>query len=637
MAGCRLWAGVLTLALAVAAAAAGPIKQARSPHGPAWRISRATSIAFSPDGKWVVASYWRHAMNRPGTDWGAFVAQWEVDGKGRTIAPNAYGPIAFGPDGKTLAMGVYKRSGNRGYRMRPRVALALWDVGKSTPRRILPGQGDQPATSIAAAAWSRDGKRLAALTDPIGLLMWDSNFKPAPVAIPAKSPLNDEKLRPSLRPGGVAFAPDGQSLLTTLAFKRHWRRAILWRADKGVFTPAETYSSGLVTRDPGAVLLLSRRLAAYRGLYGIAGKGKLAVIDDRDRIEHIPPDSHVRISRDGSLLAIGRAGVTDLRDIYGHLLRTFPAGGGAVAFSGDSKRIAAADARGIIRIWDTATSKLIRTLRLDDRKENTVLAAAVQIASKFGDPNGNRKKIQRAVSRAARSGAKIVVLPETAITGYMTYDIKTAWQVAGRKASVGLKGVDPKDAAETVPGPSTKYFASIARQYGIYLTVPLLEVDRKTGKYYNTSVLLGPDGKILIHYRKRNPWIWAEKGWAEDGDLGNPVVDTPYGRLGLLICFDVHKQFEVMSAKKIDTLLYSIAWVEPEDSDWFSRELPARTGKHRFNVIGANWTVPKELKPDWHGYGKSLIISSDGKVLSKAINDLAEETVYAEISIPQPK
>jgi len=160
------------------------------------------------------------------------------------------------------------------------------------------------------------------------------------------------------------------------------------------------------------------------------------------------------------------------------------------------------------------------------------------------------------------------------------------------------------------------------------------EVDPKSGKYYNTSVLLGPSGKMLIHYRKRNPWIWAEEGWAEDGDLGNPVVDTLLGRLGLLICFDVHKQFEVMSRKKIYTLLYSIAWVDDAGSDWSSSQLPARAKKYGFNVIGANWTVPKETKPHWRGYGKSLIISSGGKVLARAAEDLAEETVYAEIPIP---
>jgi len=317
-------------------------------------------------------------------------------------------------------------------------------------------------------------------------------------------------------------------------------------------------------------------------------------------------------------------------------MRTFPGGGGAVAFSPDRKLLAAADTRGIIRIWEVASGRLVRSLRLDDKDAKTVLVAAVQCASKFDDPKGNRKKLSRLVERAARRGAKMVVLPETAITGYLTYDKKTTWQVGGREISDGLTGVDPKDAAETVPGPSTKMFGVLAEKFGIYVTVPLVEVDRKSGseKYYNTSVLVGPDGRILLHYRKRNPWMWAERGWVTKGDLGNPVADTPFGRIGLLICYDVHDQFKVMSELKIDTLLYSIAWVDGPDSDWFSKQLPQRTKKCGFNVVGANWTVPANPKPDWHGYGKSLIISAAGKILAKARRDLAEEIVYAEVPIP---
>ncbi len=560
---CRLAVGFLTLAL-VSAAASGKVRSTGPSHGPDRRSFKVTSIVFSPDGKWIAASLWKYAMNRVGDDWEACVAQWEIGGKTRAIVPDAYMPIAFSPDSKSLAMGIYKRSHKKGLRLRPLLRLAVWDVGKPSLRCILPGQ-NEPVDPKIGAVWSPDGKHMAGGLGPDSATIWTSDYK--------------------------LLGPDAAAGMT----KKPWL-------------------NGLTAKIPAAELIENFR-----------------------RKKQLGYEPHVRLSPDGKLIAIGQLGGTFLFDTKGKLIKTFVAGGGAVAFSDDSKRLAAADSRGIIRIWDIAKSKLVRTLRLDDHKENTVLAAAVQIASKFGDPKGNRKKIKNAVSLAARYGAKIVVLPETAVTGYMTYDIKTAWQVPGRKASAGLKGVDPKDAAETVPGESTKYFAPLARAQGIYLTVPLLEVDRKTGKYYNTSVLLGPDGKILIHYRKRNPWIWAEKGWAADGDLGNPVTDTPYGRLGLLICFDVHKQFEVMSKKKIDTLLYSIAWVEPEDSDWFIVQLPTRAKDSGFNVIGANWTVPKKPKPDWHGYGNSLIISSDGKVLSKAKNDLAEETVYAEIPIPQPK
>ena len=272
----------------------------------------------------------------------------------------------------------------------------------------------------------------------------------------------------------------------------------------------------------------------------------------------------------------------------------------------------------------------------DGLAARTVLVAAVQACSKFADPAGNRKRLARQIAVAAGRGAKIVVLPETAVTGYMSADLKRTWQVPGRRITSGLVGVDPKGAAETVPGESTKFFGALSGKLGIYLTVPLLEVDRKTGRYYNTSVLIGPDGRVLIHYRKRNPWQWAETGWAQPGDRGNPVVDTPMGRLGLLICYDIHKQARIMARLKIDTLLYSIAWVDDAESGWFDKQLPRIARANGFNMVAANWTVPGKPAPDWHGYGQSRIIAANGKILAKVKNDLREDIVYAELPIGSP-
>jgi len=625
------------LAAVVVIAAVGPVlgREARSPHDPGRRVGQVTSIVFSPDGRWVAASYFRHADNRPGTDWGAFAAEWDLVTGKRTIVRDAFGPIAFRPDGKVLAMGIYKRSRRPGYRMRPLVRLALWDVGRPSVRSFLSPEVGTADTSITAAAWSRDGKRLAAVTQGGDILLGDGDGKvvSADVDIPSDSPLAKERVRRSMRPTGVAFTADGRSLVTTLDIRRRWHRAILWKKgpETGRFKPAETYSDGLITRDASIASLLDT-LSKDKSVFVVAKRGNLtATTTDPPSTKLISPTDRVRISSDGHMLAISGRGKVALRTYAGKLMRTFPGGGGAVAFSPDCKLLAAAGSRGIIRIWEIASGRLVRSLRLDGKDDKTVLVAAVQCASKFGDPAGNRKKLAKLVKRAAFRGAKIVVLPETAITGYLTYDKETTWQVGRRELSEGLKGVDPKNAAETVPGPSTKLFGELADRFGIYVTVPLVEVDRKTGKYYNTSVLVGPDGRILIHYRKRNPWMWAERGWVTKGDLGNPVVDTPFGRLGLLICFDVHEQFDIMSRLRIDTLLYSIAWVDDPDSDWFSKQLPERTTKCGFNVVGANWTVPADPKPDWHGYGKSLIISASGRILAKVSGDLAEEVIYAEV------
>lgn len=241
---------------------------------------------------------------------------------------------------------------------------------------------------------------------------------------------------------------------------------------------------------------------------------------------------------------------------------------------------------------------------------STGRVAAVQFRTEFGAPEKNRDRIEAYVREAAANGARIVVLPEAAITGYAPWD---------------LRPVSPKDAAEPVPGESTRRFGALAKELEIYLTVPIVESHE--GRLYNTIVLVGPDGAIAAHYRKRNPWPRIEKTWATPGDLGLPTVDTPYGRLGLLICFDIH--FEAARLKGIDLLLYCIAWVDEKDSRWFDEDLPAIARENDFAIVGANWTVP--TVPAWTGFGRSRIIDRRGRIVAKAKSDLAEEVLYADL------
>src|SRR4051794_28392970 len=174
-------------------------------------------------------------------------------------------------------------------------------------------------------------------------------------------------------------------------------------------------------------------------------------------------------------------------------------------------------------------------------KPATVKVAAVQCSSDLGDVAGNTKKLTGLVREAAKAGAKIVVLPETAISGYLSQDLKTNWHVKGMPIEPRFQSKDPKDFAETVPGPSTKHLCALAKELDIYLTIPLLEVDPGKGKdkprYFNTVCLANPKGELVAQYRKLTPWPYPEKSWATAGDRGVQTYDTEYGRVGLGICF----------------------------------------------------------------------------------------------------
>lgn len=263
----------------------------------------------------------------------------------------------------------------------------------------------------------------------------------------------------------------------------------------------------------------------------------------------------------------------------------------------------------------------------------TVRVAAIQFVSKWAKPAENRKGLERCVREAAKNGAKIVVLPEAAIPGYMSHDVRLTWKAGRSEVSYGLQGISPEAVAETMPGESTKAFGELAKELRIYLTVPLVEIVPQTKLYYNTLVLMGPDGNLALHYRKLHPWPWAERAWAWPGDRGQQWLDTPYGRLGLLICYDINFEPPKLKENHVDHLLYAIAWVDRPGSAWFSKELPELARQAGVNIIGANWSVPDQ--PGWTGYGQSEIISRTGRVLARVKNDLGEENVYADLPVPR--
>ena len=222
-------------------------------------------------------------------------------------------------------------------------------------------------------------------------------------------------------------------------------------------------------------------------------------------------------------------------------------------------------------------------------KPSEVKVAAVQCSSILGDIEANRIKITNLVSEAAKKGAKIIVLPETCITGYLSQDLRTNWLVDGKPIEKVFKGKNPAGFAEEVPVPSTNHFCKLAQQLGVYITMPLMEAvhkqqstdnaaePNKTTIYYNTVCLVSPKGEIAAHYRKLNPWPHPEKSWATPGDRGVQIYDTEYGRVGLAICFDIYTILEKYKPHKIWALLYPIAWVDNDHpAHWFWYELPSR-------------------------------------------------------------
>ena len=184
--------------------------------------------------------------------------------------------------------------------------------------------------------------------------------------------------------------------------------------------------------------------------------------------------------------------------------------------------------------------KEVKRLKLQRPK---VKVAAIQCFSKMGAVDENRKRLTSLIKDAAGNGAKIIVLPEAAVSGYMDPLNDITWT---RNKPIERELL-VKDVAESVNGDLVKYFAKLAGELKVYLTIPFIESDR--GAFYNTVVLANPDGEIMAHHRKQDMWKHGDSGWCSEGDLEAQVVDSEYGRLGLMICYDVHTVPQQVSVK----------------------------------------------------------------------------------------
>lgn len=156
-----------------------------------------------------------------------------------------------------------------------------------------------------------------------------------------------------------------------------------------------------------------------------------------------------------------------------------------------------------------------------DAAAATVTVALVQAASEMGAVSANISRLEKAIRQAAADhGAKIMVLPETAVTGYLSQDLAINWHVPGRPLDRRYdmtRSMDPHKFAEQQNGPSVRHFAELARELGVYITVPFIETSAEGNNeegpvLYNAVSLVGPESdKAVAHYRKNCPWPDPEK------------------------------------------------------------------------------------------------------------------------------
>lgn len=164
------------------------------------------------------------------------------------------------------------------------------------------------------------------------------------------------------------------------------------------------------------------------------------------------------------------------------------------------------------------------------------VVAVVNMSSVWGDKAANRKKMEEYIKEAGKKGVNMIVFPETVLTGYDYVDpLKDPLKDTDRAMQVAL--------AETIPGPTTEYFAKYAKKFNMYIifgmTQKMAEPMYEDGveKVYNSAAIIFPDGSIKSYQKMHRAGV--EDKWSVCGNTPF-MFDTKWGKAGLDICRDGH-------------------------------------------------------------------------------------------------
>ncbi len=196
-------------------------------------------------------------------------------------------------------------------------------------------------------------------------------------------------------------------------------------------------------------------------------------------------------------------------------------------------------------------------------KEKRVAVAVVQAASVPFDAEACVDKAVRLIGEAAATGATVILFPEAFITGYpkgLNFGL-----AVGARDPVGREEFRLYlDAAIEVPGPQTARLGEAAAASRAYVVIGVIE--RELGTCYCTALFFGPDGALLGKHRKLMPTVLERVIWGFGDGSTLTVVDSPYGRIGSVICWENYMPMLRMAMYSKNVALYCAPTADDRDT-----------------------------------------------------------------------
>ncbi len=249
-----------------------------------------------------------------------------------------------------------------------------------------------------------------------------------------------------------------------------------------------------------------------------------------------------------------------------------------------------------------------------------VTVACCQLKLAVGDLSGNRAAARAAIHEAVARESQVIVLPELASSGYVFRDADEA-----------------RALSEPVDGPTVEEWSELAYRHNVVVVGGICEQD-SDGLLRNSAVLIDRGGLRAI-YRKAHLWH-AERDVFVPGDQRPPVLETPHGRIGILICYDLEfpEWVRLVALGGADLLASPTNWPResrpPGERPVEVVRVQANASINRTFCAAADRTGP-ERGVDW--VGGSVIIDPDGYPLAGPMDGSDTGVITAQCDLARAR
>jgi nitrilase len=228
-------------------------------------------------------------------------------------------------------------------------------------------------------------------------------------------------------------------------------------------------------------------------------------------------------------------------------------------------------------------------------EHTSVKVAVMQAAPVIMNGPATVAKTVELIGQAAASGAQLIVFPEVFIPAYPR-GLSFGFLVGSRTEAGRRDWQRYFDNSVVVPGPETERIGAAAAEAGAYVAIGVTERDRLNRTLYCTLLYFGPDGTLLGKHRKLKPTGSERLIWGEGDGSTLTVIDTPFGRVGGLICWENYMPLARAAMYQQGVRIYLAPTADFRDVWQSTMRHIAVEG--RCFVLACNQYVEKSMYPD---------------------------------------